>query len=78
MEPSKKPLNFLLKHLNNEVCVRLKNNIEYRGQMVSCYNYMNLVLEDASEYISDKPTVKYGPLILRGIFMLHICVMHPE
>ena len=78
MEPSKKPLNFLLKHLNNEVCVRLKNNIEYRGRMAGCDNYMNLVLEDVSEYMSDKPTVKYGPLILRGRFILHICVRPPE
>jgi len=78
MEPSKKPLNFLLKHLNNEVCVRLKNHIEYRGRMVDCDNYMNLVLEDASEYMSDKSTVKYGPLILRGSFILHICVRQPE
>ena len=78
MEPSKKPMNFLLKHLNNEVCVRLKNKIEYRGQMVSCDNYMNLVLEDASEYLNDTPTVKYGPLILRGSFILHICVRQPE
>jgi small nuclear ribonucleoprotein len=72
MEPSKKPLNF------NEVCVRLKNNIEYRGRMAGCDNYMNLVLEDVSEYMSDKPTVKYGPLILRGRFILHICVRQPE
>lgn len=78
MEPSKKPLNFLLKHLNNEVCVRLKNNIEYRGRMAGCDNYMNLVLEDVSEYLSDKSTVKYGPLILRGRFILHICVRQPE
>ena len=78
MEPSKKPMNFLLKHLNNDVCVRLKNKIEYRGRMVSCDNYMNLVLEDASEYMSDNPTVKYGSLILRGRFILHICVRQPE
>jgi small nuclear ribonucleoprotein (snRNP)-like protein len=78
MEPSKKPLNFLLKHLNNDLCVRLKNNIKYRRRMVSCDNYMNLVLEDASEYMSDEPTVKYGPLILRGSFILHICVRQPE
>jgi len=78
MEPSKKPMNFLLKRLNNDVCVRLKNKIEYRGRMVGCDHYMNLVLEDASEYMSDKPTVKYGPLILRGSFILHICVRQPE
>jgi small nuclear ribonucleoprotein (snRNP)-like protein len=46
--------------------------------MVGCDHYMNLVLEDASEYMSDEPTVKYGPLILRGSFILHICVGQPE
>jgi small nuclear ribonucleoprotein len=78
MEPSKKPLNLLLKHLNNEVCVRLKNNIEYRGRLVGCDNYMTLVLEEASKYMSDKPTIKYGPLILSDSFILHICVRQPE
>jgi small nuclear ribonucleoprotein len=78
MEPSRKPLNFLLKHLNREVCVRLKNDVEYRGRMVECDGYMNLVLDDASRYLGDDPTVKYGSLILRGSFILYIRVRQPK
>jgi len=78
MERPRKPLNLLLKNLSNEVCVRLKNNMEYRGRLVDCDSYMNLVLEDASRYRSDKPAVKYGSLILRGSFILYICVRQPK
>ena len=78
MEPSRKPLNLLLKSLNNEVCVRLKNDVEYRGRMMECDGYMNLMLEDATQYRRDEPAVKCGSLILRGSSILYICVREPK
>ena len=78
MEPSRKPLSFLRKYINNEICVRLKNGVEYIGRFVECDGYMNLVLEDASLHGSDMPPIKYGSLILRGSYVLYICVRRPE
>ena len=74
MEPPRKPLNLLSENLSNEVCVRLKNDDEYRGRLVGCDGYMNLVLEDASRYRRDKPEVKYGSLILRGSSIVYISI----
>lgn len=78
MEPSRKPLSFLRKYFNNEICVRLRNGVEYIGRLVDCDGYMNLVLEDASMHGSDMPSIKYGSLIIRGSYVLHIRVRRPE
>jgi len=78
MEPSRKPVNLLLKSLNNEVCVRLKNDVEYRGRMAECDGYMNLVLESATQHRRDEPAVKCGSLIIRGSSILYICVREPK
>jgi len=42
MEPSKKPLNVLIKEMNAHIRIVLKNGIEYRGTMIHCDNYMKL------------------------------------
>jgi len=34
MEPSKKPLNVLVKEINAYIGIVLKNGVEYRGTMV--------------------------------------------
>ena len=50
VEPSKKPLNLLVKKLNGEVSIRLKNDVEYRGHMIDADSHMNIILEGATEY----------------------------
>ena len=43
MEPSRKPLNLLVKKLNAEVSIRLKNDVEYRGRMIDADSHMNIL-----------------------------------
>lgn len=74
MEPSKKPLNLLVKKLNSDVNVRLKNDVEYRGRMIDCDSHMNVILDGAVEYKSETLTANFGNLILRGNNVLYICI----
>lgn len=78
MEPSKKPLNILVKQLNSYVGVTLKNNIEFRGIMVHCDNYMNIILDSAEEYDGDKPVANYGRVLVRGSNILYITLSFPQ
>jgi small nuclear ribonucleoprotein (snRNP)-like protein len=45
MEPSKKPLNVLIKQLNGNIEVVLKNGCEYKGKMIKVDGHMNILLE---------------------------------
>ena len=74
MEPSRKPLNLLVKKLNGDVNIRLKNDVEYRGKMIDADSHMNIILEGATEYRGNSPTQNYGNVILRGSNILYICV----
>lgn len=77
MEPSRKPLNLLVKKLNGDVSVRLKNDMEYRGKMIDCDSHMNIILDGAQEFRGDNPIANFGNLILRGSNILFICVNPP-
>ncbi|MEM2913804.1 MAG: LSM domain-containing protein [Candidatus Bathyarchaeia archaeon] len=78
MEPPKKPLNLLIKKLNSEVSVKLKNDTEYRGKMIDCDTHMNIILEGAVEYRSSNPTANLGNVILRGNNILYVCLNPPQ
>lgn len=67
-----RPLNILIKSLNNNVIVRLKNNLEYKGRMIKCDNYMNILLEGASELYGSKLIANYGNIFIRGNNVLYI------
>ena len=54
--------------------VKLKNNVEYRGRMVRCDNYMNIILEEASEALDSNLLAKYGNIFIRGNNILYIQV----
>ena len=72
MEPSKKPLNILTRQLNAHISIMLKNNFEYKGVMVHCDNFMNVILNSAAEYNGDQLLAKYGQAIVRGNNILYI------
>ncbi len=74
MEPSKKPLNVLTRQLNGTVAITLKNNVEYRGMMVHCDNYMNIILNGAAEYDNEKLIANYGKVLVRGNNILYIAL----
>jgi small nuclear ribonucleoprotein len=73
MEPSKKPLNVLVKQLNAHIAVLLKNGCEYKGKMVKCDGHMNILLEGATESRNGQPVTNYGNVLLRGNNIL--CIM---
>ena len=64
----------LLHSLNATVVVKLKNNVEYRGRMVRCDNYMNIILEEATEALETNLLAKYGNVFIRGNNVLYIQV----
>jgi len=74
MEPSKKPLNVLIKKLNTYIAVMLKNGIEYKGTMTQCDGYMNIMLNSASEHIKDELTANYGSVLVRGNNILYVAI----
>ena len=78
VEPSKKPLNLLVKKLNSDVNIKLKNDIEYRGKMIDCDSHMNIILEGATEYRGNAPTANFGNVVLRGSNILFVCILFPR
>jgi len=69
---AKRPLTTLQKNTNKSVIVRLKNDVEYKGKIVSVDSYMNLIMTDAEEIRNGKTVEKYGRVILRGNNVLFI------
>lgn len=78
LEPSKKPLNVLIKKLNTYIAVTLKNGIEYKGTMTQCDGYMNIMLNSASEYVKDELTANYGSILVRGNNILYVAIDIPR
>ncbi len=65
-EAGKKPLVFLMRNLKSNVRVKLKNDLEYRGRLVQCDTYMNLIINEATEYNDGDPVAEYGNVFIRG------------
>ncbi len=74
METRKRPFNTLMRSLNNEVIVKLKDNTEYKGRMIRCDNYLNILLEGAAEIYGTKPIANYGKVFIRGNNILYISI----
>jgi len=74
MEPSKKPLNVLIRQMNGFISIVLKNGIEYKGTMVHCDSYMNIILNGASEHINGQLIAHYGQVLVRGNNILYIAL----
>jgi small nuclear ribonucleoprotein len=72
MEPSKKPLNVLIKQLHGNIEVALKNGYEYKGKMIKCDGHMNILLEGATEFKDEQALTNYGNVLLRGNNILYI------
>lgn len=72
MEPTRKPLSELMKNLNKNIVVKLKNGVEYRGRMVRCDSYMNVILDGASEFYESNCIANYGDVFIRGNNVLYI------
>ena len=75
IDSGRKPLDVLAKQLNAHILVVLKDGFEYRGKVVGCDNLMNVVLEEAVEYLGGRPTRSYGTILLRGNNIIYIIVL---
>ena len=74
MEPSRKPLNVLVKSVGNNVIINLKSRVEYWGRMTRADGYMNIMLKGAKEYNRDGLVANYGDVFIRGNNILYICI----
>ena len=74
MEPSRKPLNVLKKQVHKSISIILKNGVEYAGEMTQCDNYMNIMLDGASECVEEQKTANYGNILIRGNNILYIVI----
>ncbi|MGQ9680198.1 MAG: LSM domain-containing protein [Candidatus Bathyarchaeia archaeon] len=74
MEPSKKPLNVLIKSIGNNVVIYLKDRKEYYGRMTRADGYMNIMLKGAKEYDSSGLVASYGDVFIRGNNILYISI----
>lgn len=69
------PLKLLMKSLNGEILVKLKDGRICRGLLEHYDGYMNLVLTEAREVDGeneDVATVNYGRILIRGSNVLWI------
>ena len=72
LEPSKKPINVLIKQLHGNIEVVLKNGWDYKGKMIKVDEHMNILLEGATEYQNEQMLTNYGNVLLRGNNVLYI------
>lgn len=64
--PQERPFDLLNKMVGQKVLVRLKNNVDIRGQMVSFDVHMNVVIDNAEELEGSELKTKLGTILLRG------------
>ena len=74
MEPSKKPLNVLIKSVGSNVTINLKGHGEYWGKMTRVDGYMNIMLKGAKEYDQYGLVANYGDVFVRGNNIVYICI----
>ncbi|MCS7139988.1 MAG: small nuclear ribonucleoprotein (Sm) [Candidatus Nezhaarchaeota archaeon] len=67
------PLKMLMKAINEEIIVRLKDGRSCRGILEKSDQCMNLLLNDAEEINEDdEPIAKYGKVLIRGSNILFV------
>ncbi len=69
---TKRPLNILQNLVGKRVTVRLKTDVEYKGEMDNVDAFMNVILSDAEEFTGKEHATKYGKVIVRGDNVLFI------
>ncbi len=65
-ENQKRPFDVLNAALNKNVLIKLKGEIEVRGELASFDVHMNLVVENGEELKNGESKRKLGTVLLRG------------
>lgn len=73
-----KPLTLIKKYIDKPIKVTLKNEVEYSGVMVETDNYMNLVLEKATEFYNNDRRANYPYILIRGNNIMYIQLEYSE
>ena len=63
-----------MRNINSNVTVKLKNGIKFKGRMVQCDDYMNIIMEGAKEIFKDKQLASYGTIFIRGNNVIYITI----
>ena len=74
MEPSRKPLNVLIKNVGGDILINLKGHGEYYGKMTRVDGFMNVMLAGAKEYERGSLIANYGDVFVRGSNIVYICI----
>lgn len=73
-----KPLTLIKKYVDKPIKVTLKNEVAYSGVMVETDNYMNLVLEKATEFYNNDRRANYPYILIRGNNIMYIQLEYSE
>lgn len=61
------PSKFLSTIIGSSVVVKLHNGVKYSGNLQSIDGYMNIVLDEAKEFVNDESSSRnYGDVFIRG------------
>lgn len=73
-----KPLTLIKKYIDKPIKVTLKNDVAYSGIMVETDNYMNLVLEKATEFYNNDRRANYPYILIRGNNIMYVQLEYSE
>jgi small nuclear ribonucleoprotein len=71
-----KPMPLLQRSLGKQVSVLLKDGIAYEGVLMECDNFMNVVLENVTEYDGNGRGAGYGRVLIRGNNIVYVVINH--
>jgi small nuclear ribonucleoprotein len=71
-----KPMPLLQRSLGKQVRVLLKDGIAYEGVLMECDSFMNILLENVTEYDGNGRRAGYGRVLIRGNNIVYVVINH--
>jgi small nuclear ribonucleoprotein len=71
-----KPMPLLQRSLGKQVRVLLKDGMAYEGVLMECDSFMNVVLDNVTEYDGNGRTAGYGRVLIRGNNIVYVVINH--